>query len=301
MNHVGSNAFSMYTQRLAGNSLKVHGRTFFTNKLEKVFDVRRKLLYDCLGTATWVATTGDNWSSPHRKKYFGETVHWKNEQTLARFSACLAIRRLTGSTTYLVLGKLIESIHQEFNIQDKVVMMTTDSGTNFLKAAKEFGRHSGAPEFDEENTDDHFDHVEFLPISEILDARPEPSSLPRGQLPISLPPHSKCGCHIFNLVCTTDTEKITDQTYKRVSDSVENKIRLLCNEQSYSDNTSDFIRKTLGGLFVKKNDTRWNSGYDSKYRVNQFLTQKREELKIVMTELKIHSSNKLSVRFFPNT
>jgi hypothetical protein len=80
-------------------------------------------------------------------------------------------------------------------------MMTTDNGSNFLKSAREFSEHSGAPEFDEEQCDDEYDHVEFLDLSTILSNLSQQSMLPRGVLPICLPPRSKCACHLSNLCC----------------------------------------------------------------------------------------------------
>jgi hypothetical protein len=91
-------------------------------------------------------------------------------------------------------------------------MMTTDNGSNFLKSAREFSKHSGAPEFDEDQCDEEYDHVEFLDLNTILSNLPQSSVLPTGVLPICLPPHSKCACHLSNLCCTVDLDKISDPT-----------------------------------------------------------------------------------------
>ena len=115
------------------------------------------------------------------KKFIGETVHWFNERN-KRISGCLTIKRVIGPTTYLVIGRLLEKNHSDFNISGKVSMMTTDNGSNFLKLAREFSVHSGAPEFDEEQCDEEYDHVEFLNLSTILSNLPQPSQLPRGVL-----------------------------------------------------------------------------------------------------------------------
>lgn len=295
-NHVTTEGFISYTKKLVGEELIIRGRTFFTEKLEKLYHSRRFQLMKVLEKANHVATTADCWSSKHRKKYLGETVHWFDEN-LKRKSGCLAIRRIVGSTTYLVLAKLLESIHCEYNISQKTVMFTTDNGSNFLKAAKQFSEHSGAPEFDEENCDEQYDETVFLELNTILENIPPPSSLPRGTLPIYLPPHSKCGCHLFNLICTVDVAKIDDPTFKSILESVEDKCTKLCKAQNYSDNTSDFIRQELGGLFVKPNDTRWNSGYNSKHRVYRYLQKKPSELNKVMTHLKIALFQRVETEF----
>ncbi len=182
-NHVTTEGFKTYTRRLAGDDLIIRGRTFFTDKLEKLYYEKKYQLIKALGKANYVSTTADCWSSRHRKKYLGETVHWFDED-LKRKSGCLAIRRFIGSTTYLVLGKLLESIHCEFSIAGKTAMLTTDNGSNFLKAAKQFSKSNGAPEFDEENCDEVFDETVFVDLDAILRSNPPVSSLPRGTLPV---------------------------------------------------------------------------------------------------------------------
>jgi hypothetical protein len=78
---------------------------------------------------------------------------------------------------------------------------------------------------------------------------------------------------------------------------VETKGTKLCNAQSFSDNTSDMIRMELGGLFVKKNDTRLNSGYNSKFRVHHFATNKKTELFKLMVTLKIEPFQTVEINF----
>jgi hypothetical protein len=81
--------------------------TFFTKKVEQLYEVRSKQLADLLDKIDFVATTADAWSSPHRNKFVGETVHWFNEKN-KRISGCLTIKRIIGSTSYLVIGRLLE-------------------------------------------------------------------------------------------------------------------------------------------------------------------------------------------------
>ena len=64
------------------------------------------------------------------------TVHWIDEKLLQRKNHVLACRRLIGRHTYDVLAKEISEIHWEFQIERKVVMTTTDNGSNFVKAFK---------------------------------------------------------------------------------------------------------------------------------------------------------------------
>ena len=62
------------------------------------------------------------------------TVHWIDGDNMQRKKAVLACRRLKGRHTYYVLANIIQKIHWEFEIDDKVCMTTTDNGSNFVKA-----------------------------------------------------------------------------------------------------------------------------------------------------------------------
>ena len=64
-------------------------------------------------------------------------MHWLTSE-LKRFSACLAIRRVIGKCNYEVLAKLLESIHEEFDITTKVTATISDNGSNFVKAFRLF-------------------------------------------------------------------------------------------------------------------------------------------------------------------
>ena len=55
-------------------NLVLHGRTFFTQKLEKEFQERRQKLIDALSKCTDAATTIAAWTS-RRRSYLGATIH----------------------------------------------------------------------------------------------------------------------------------------------------------------------------------------------------------------------------------
>lgn len=61
-------------------------------------------------------------------------MHWINPITLKRESAALACRRMKGRHTFDVLAKEINSVFLEYYIQNKVCCVTTDNGSNFVKA-----------------------------------------------------------------------------------------------------------------------------------------------------------------------
>lgn len=68
------------------------------------------------------------------RSYLGITVHWIEEGSLERKSNLLSIKRLTGSHTYDILAKSLESVYNLFTINNKIFYKTTDNGSNFVKS-----------------------------------------------------------------------------------------------------------------------------------------------------------------------
>jgi hypothetical protein len=126
---------------VAAPHLKLHKRTFYTELLEKEYATRQEELQHALLNCSDAATTIDAWTC-RRRSYLGETVHWFDKTSMKRKSACLACHRIIGRHTHDVLAKLIESIHDEYKIKDKLRGSTTDSGSNFLKCFREKGASS---------------------------------------------------------------------------------------------------------------------------------------------------------------
>ena len=71
---------------------------------------------------------------PFNRSYLGMTVHWIDSETLSRQSAALACRRMKGRHTFDVIAKMIAAVLHEFQLTGRVCMITTDSGSNFIKA-----------------------------------------------------------------------------------------------------------------------------------------------------------------------
>jgi hypothetical protein len=150
------------------------------------------------------------------------TAHWKGED-LKRRSACLAISRVKDRHTFDVIAKIINDIHKEFNIVDKVNVMITDSGSKFLKTFKVFGGNELNEDQDNlqnyedgvcEDDDDAFyidldqifqEHHAQEQILENADSDSETENESRER--IKLPYHVKCPCHLLNQIATTDISK----------------------------------------------------------------------------------------------
>lgn len=101
------------------------------------------------------------------------TVHWKGDD-LKRRSACLAIRWVKDRHTFDLIAKVINDVHKEFiDIIDKVKVMITDSGSNFLKAFKVFGGNELTEDQDDlQNYDDedceNDDDVVYIDLDQIF-------------------------------------------------------------------------------------------------------------------------------------
>lgn len=263
---------------------------------------------DALGQASDVGVTIDLWTT-RRRSFLGETIHWFDEN-LNRKSACLAINRVKGHHTYDVLGRVIEETHVKFNIMSKLSMATTDNGSNFLKTFREFGSTSNAPTNDQlsdsETESEDENDVVYISLGDIFDSNDaadvfcedsisgidnaiDQSSQVKvpatvgGRLPPKLPPHTRCACHLLNLISKTDVEKIKNQRFNTLKKSVESKLHTLCMKQNTSCINRETVEKHLNNLFVLKNDTRWNSHYNAMFRLNLFIKKQLCGLQKVMT------------------
>ena len=252
----------------------LHKRTFYTSKLEKSFYQNRGILIEALEKADEVCVTIDFWSK-NNKAYLGETVHWYGPD-LERYSACIAVKRVKGSHTYDVIAKEIEQINAQFRITKKAVVATTDNGSNFVKAFVELGVGSKAPrdsDFSDSDSESEADPLIYIPVGDIFYYGRSNDD----DLEISLPYHIRCACHTLNLVSRVDVKKITDKKFQTIRKSVEKKLRKLCKKQNHSTKNSDMIQEKLGSLFIKENDTRWNSLYNALFRLQHFMSIKGAE------------------------
>lgn len=212
-----------------------------------------------------VATTTDCWTA-HRRSFLGVTSHWLDEETLERKSAALACPRLKGKHTYDVLAAKLEDIHTDYDIQAKIVMTTTDSGSNFVKAFSVFGAAATA----NAEEPDASNEVAFEDVSEDL-TRAEDS------LEYHLPPHHRCAAHSLNLVSTVDAEKAEENpAYKRLSRATFAKCQSLWNKSSRSSQAAEVIEDECGLVLLKPNATRWNSVFMAVERLVRIMKEKGE-------------------------
>lgn len=106
-------------------------RQTLTGRVATRYSSSKRQLIQLLYQTDQVCTTADVWKSRGRS-YMGVTSHWLDSLTLGRRSANLAIQRVMGRHTYDVIAKHLESIHQEFGLEDKVRVTITDSRTTYF-------------------------------------------------------------------------------------------------------------------------------------------------------------------------
>lgn len=257
------------------------------------------------------------WSS-RRRSYIGMTAHWLSDD-LNRRSACLAIRRVTGSHTYDVIANAINDVHTEFKIAKKVIITITDNGSNFLKAFKVFDSNTLEESPDPENvtelifTEEEDETFLYIDIGEIILSHEvmcyeEVASTADGEedsdigedinidvqrkINIKLPPHMRCPCHLLNLIATADVHKITNVIFKKLKKRVDSKFQIIWNKQARSSLSSDFIKEKLDVLFVLHNATRWNSYYDAINCIHHLIETKNNELWEVFQHFKVQPLTK---------
>lgn len=114
-------------------------------------------------------------------------------------SAVLSLKRFKGKHTFDKIAELLSDIFLDHGIQDKIVYVITDNGSNFVKAFKEFGLQDVVEESDEDYSEDDFDlHPDNLAHLE-YDTNP-------GE--VVLPPHYRCLSHTLSLIATNDLDKV---------------------------------------------------------------------------------------------
>ena len=248
----------------------------------------KSTLSESLSKQNHVCTTTDAWSANNRS-FLGVTVHWINQDTLRICSGALACRRLVGRHTHDILAEMLEDVHREFNIKDKVRITTTDNGSNFVKAFRLFSEvqmemiqdgeeENGDEEQEEEKEEDEV--PDFMNITELLDL---------AEAEYSLPPHQRCACHTLNLVATKDIEDALTQSpqFKKISRSTIAKCQALWNKQQRSTQASDIIKEKLGCQLVVPVATRWNSTYLALKKLTTCMKDKEQELQETCEKLQV--------------
>ena len=165
----------------------------------------------------------------------------------------LSCKHLKGTHTYEVLAKELETINWDFGIENKIVHITTDHGSNFVKAFNVYEKIAKTVE--EESSDEERSSCSGGNVDEDTIQPVRLLPIPKGDndeegVGVFLPKHMSCASHILNLVATTDAGKTLNECaiYKKFYRSVLAKVQEIWNKQSRSSKASDVIKNNIGFL-----------------------------------------------------
>ncbi|XP_076009587.1 uncharacterized protein LOC143003013 [Genypterus blacodes] len=269
-------------------SRHVMSRKTLIRMLEEEFTSMKSNLCRILSKQTFVATSTDAWCV-NQRSYLGVTTHWIDPHTLTVSSGALACRRIKGKQTYDNLARMLESIHREFGIQNKVVLTTTDNGSNFIKAFSVLAAEEEDREVEEE--EDEGEEVEFTDLTAIFNGT-------ENQQDFHLPAHQRCACHSLHLVAIQDAEgAATNVSFKKTSRATFAKCRSLWIKQSRSTQASDIITNTLGCMLVLPNVLQWNSVFNAMEDLKTCIEEKPQEFDDVCDQLDLPRLKPAEVTF----
>ncbi|XP_071582354.1 uncharacterized protein [Temnothorax nylanderi] len=234
------------------SSFRIMCRKTLRAKLCQLYFDMKTALENELAKIEYISTTADLWSKAKRS-YLGITVHWINPGTLKRESAALACRRMKGRHTFDVLAKEINSVFLEYHIQNKVCCVTTDNGSNFVKAFRDFARDENI-----ENDDDETVNMEFHNLSDLL-ITDEMQDLDAENF-ITLPPHHRWNS-TFDSVCQLMT--LLKDGPEKVNQCLDycNLPRLTNDEIKFLDEYCQVMEPLAKALDILQGDTGMYMGY----------------------------------------
>ena len=116
---------------------KIPGRKFFsTVEIPRLYQEKRDLVLSELSRVRFFATTSDLWSSRESTPYISLTVHFINDQWDLK-SRCLGAQFIPEDHTGENIATALVAMLEEWSLnQDHQACITTDSGTNMIKAAE---------------------------------------------------------------------------------------------------------------------------------------------------------------------
>ncbi len=169
--------------------------------------------------------------------------------------------------------------------------LTTDNGSNFLKAFRIYGEqdennNSASDETEDEISDvmcDDVDGVEvdFVEVTAVLDED--------DGLQFQLPKHHRCACHLLNLVSAVDAAKAcSNEAYKKLSRSAFAKCHALWNKCGRSAAAAEIIEDVCKIQMIRPNTTRCNSLFLAIERVLRIIKDQGDgAIRTVCTSLKL--------------
>ena len=106
-------------------------------QVSKLYKEYMDLLRDDLATVPMVAFTLDGWTSPFQTSFLAVTAHWIDDNWVQQ-DVTLGFECLKGSHSGEALMETFVKVVERFNLQQKVMSITSDNGSNVLKLTTEF-------------------------------------------------------------------------------------------------------------------------------------------------------------------
>jgi len=172
-------------------------RTLKKRILEEYESQQLKLKAD-LENVAGVCTTAEVWSA-RRRSFMGVTCHWITKD-FQRKSILLSLQRFPGKHTSDKIAELLSKVFSSYCLNDKIISVITDNGTNFCKAFRDYQVKTAGAHDDEgiEEAEDDDSTIESEDTCAILEEATY----------LSLPPHYRCVSHTLSLVATTDLNSV---------------------------------------------------------------------------------------------
>lgn len=105
--------------------------------IDQSYNIEKQKLIQTLSTIRYVSLTANIWSNRH-KSYLGVTLHYI-DHSFKRVSKLLSYARFKGVHSGLNIASELQAVVHEFELDNKVVAIVTDNGSNFVRASKDFG------------------------------------------------------------------------------------------------------------------------------------------------------------------
>ena len=269
---VESIAFKQFVHLLEPN-VHVMSQAMLKCKLKQEVEKMKAVLKSDFRNTKYVVTIIDCWTDGC-KSFIGLTAHWLNHDTLKRQSAALACKHLKDFLTFNAMASVIDEIHSDYEIKDKVVRTNIGNESNFIKAFFAFG----FPHISDTSSQSANINVNVL-SSDGQDFDPEERAFEIYQqdafftLETSpnfaniLPGHQQCACHTLQLIASKDALNAeTELPFKKLYRSSFGKLTELWNKVGSSDTVAKFIEE-CGIQLTQPDKTSWNSFYSAVERI----------------------------------
>ncbi|XP_060792633.1 E3 SUMO-protein ligase ZBED1-like [Neoarius graeffei] len=123
--------------RIASNdwTYETPSRATITSRIETFYETEKSQLQQTLGQTDIVALTGDYWTSLSNENYLGVTAHYFTPQWELQ-SHALTVMKTEERHFADTVAEHFMKVAREWNIEKKVVSLTTDSACNMMAAAR---------------------------------------------------------------------------------------------------------------------------------------------------------------------